>query len=87
MPFRANDAEQVFLLTYAGVNFACFLLDAVGVPNFRPTFRYYNRYVCFIGFAGCLFTMFASDWRMALAACGLFMACVVIILLRNIPNK
>eukprot|EP00441_Pelagodinium_beii_P001891 CAMPEP_0197696258 /NCGR_PEP_ID=MMETSP1338-20131121/116397_1 /TAXON_ID=43686 ORGANISM="Pelagodinium beii, Strain RCC1491" /NCGR_SAMPLE_ID=MMETSP1338 /ASSEMBLY_ACC=CAM_ASM_000754 /LENGTH=781 /DNA_ID=CAMNT_0043279349 /DNA_START=189 /DNA_END=2534 /DNA_ORIENTATION=+ len=33
---------NLFLLTYALTDFTCFLLEVSGVPNFRPTFRFYS---------------------------------------------
>jgi potassium/chloride transporter 9 len=38
----ARMCSVLFLLSYAGVNFACFTLDWASAPNFRPTFTFFT---------------------------------------------
>eukprot|EP00835_Amoeboradix_gromovi_P005068 NODE_443_length_8546_cov_0.160057.p2 type:complete len:824 gc:universal NODE_443_length_8546_cov_0.160057:1530-4001(+) len=38
-----------YLLADLSINMACLLLQLSSTPNFRPLFRYYNKYTCIIG--------------------------------------
>ena len=40
-----------FCLAYALVNMTCLLLSVTGVPNFRPSFHYFNAFTAFMGLA------------------------------------
>eukprot|EP00002_Diphylleia_rotans_P036693 TRINITY_DN811_c0_g1_i2.p1 TRINITY_DN811_c0_g1~~TRINITY_DN811_c0_g1_i2.p1 ORF type:complete len:885 (-),score=167.91 TRINITY_DN811_c0_g1_i2:328-2982(-) len=56
-PFISN----FMLLTFTTLNFACFLLDITGMPNFRPTYHYYSWPVALFGAIASLLSMFVSD--------------------------
>ena len=47
-----------FLLSYAIINLACFVLSIQGSVNFRPVWRYYSWHTSLIGFAACVGVMF-----------------------------
>lgn len=56
--FFATLTTMFFLLSYGVVNFACFVLRAVASPNFRPVFKYFNRYASLLGACLCIGGMF-----------------------------
>ena len=39
----------VFCFSYALINLACFVLSALGTPNFRPSFRHFSSFSAFLG--------------------------------------
>lgn len=57
-----------FLLCYGGVNIACFLLDYLGSPNWRPKWRYYHKSTSFAGVIFCVASMIVISWWASLAA-------------------
>ena len=57
-----------FLICYAFVNGACFLLDYIGSPNWRPTWKYYSKIISLIGGFMCIMLMFIIRWWAALIA-------------------
>lgn len=57
-----------FLLSYAIINLACFLLSVQGSPNFRPIWPHYSWHMAFTGFVMCIVVMFYTHpFRAALA--------------------
>ena len=50
----------MFLMMYATVNFACFLLVYLGTPNFRPTFKYFHWSLSLLGMVVCIVLMFVA---------------------------
>lgn len=57
-----------YLLCYGGVNFACFLLDWLGSPNWRPKWKYYHKATSFVGVIMCVSVMLVISWWASLAA-------------------
>jgi hypothetical protein len=57
-----------YLLCYGGVNFACFLLDWLGSPNWRPKWKYYHKATSFFGVVMCVSVMLVISWWASLAA-------------------
>lgn len=57
----ASFVTMTFLLTFAGINLACFLLDISSAPNFRPSFVYYSWHTALIGFLVSFVIMFFVD--------------------------
>lgn len=45
----ASLITMAFLLTFIVMNLACFLLEIAAAPNFRPSFKYFDRYTAFTG--------------------------------------
>ena len=57
-----------YLLCYGGVNIACFLLDFLGSPNWRPKWKYYHKLTAFLGVIFCLANMIVISWWASLAS-------------------
>ena len=57
-----------YLLCYGGVNIACFLLDYLGSPNWRPKWKYYHKITAFIGAVLCVASMIVISWWASLAS-------------------
>ena len=57
-----------FMLCYGGVNIACFLLDWLGSPNWRPKWKYYHKSTSFGGVVMCVAAMIIISWWASLAA-------------------
>ena len=57
-----------FLLCYLGVNTACFLLDLLGSPNWRPKWKYYHKLTSFTGAIFCVASMIIISWWASLSA-------------------
>eukprot|EP00043_Microstomoeca_roanoka_P027038 m.13406 g.13406 ORF g.13406 m.13406 type:complete len:675 (-) comp7264_c0_seq1:18-2042(-) len=55
-----------FCLSYAIVNFTCFILSALNAPNFRPTFKYYSWPTALLGACLNIIVMFYLNWIYAL---------------------
>jgi solute carrier family 12 (potassium/chloride transporter), member 4/6 len=51
-----------YLLCYGGVNMACFLLDWLGSPNWRPKWKFYHKSTSFIGVIFCIGSMIIISW-------------------------
>lgn len=69
-----------FLLCYGCVNLCCLFLDTVAFPNWRPTWRFYHKFLSFIGLCLCLFLMIAISWwsfLIALALAGILFTIVI----------
>ncbi|KHJ90197.1 amino acid permease [Oesophagostomum dentatum] len=70
----AEVLDFFFLMCYAFVNLIAFLHSVLRAPNWRPRFKYFHWFLSLIGAFLCFFIMFASDWRLALIACGMTFA-------------
>lgn len=55
-----------FCLSYALTNLTCFSLSVMGVPNFRPRWRYFNHYTALLGFLINMVIVFYLNWVYAL---------------------
>ncbi|CAB4256692.1 similar to Saccharomyces cerevisiae YBR235W Putative ion transporter, similar to mammalian electroneutral Na(+)-(K+)-C1- cotransporter family [Maudiozyma barnettii] len=45
----ASFITLTFLMTFIVMNLACFLLEVAAAPNFRPSFKYFDRYTALSG--------------------------------------
>lgn len=45
----ASLITMAFLVTFIVMNLACFLLEIAAAPNFRPSFKYFDRYTALAG--------------------------------------
>ncbi|XP_055357606.1 LOW QUALITY PROTEIN: solute carrier family 12 member 3-like [Paramacrobiotus metropolitanus] len=68
--FISNIVSNCFLLTYALVNYATFDAAFSKSPGWRPTFRYYNKWLSLVTSIACIVIMFALDWMSAIIAIG-----------------
>lgn len=71
----ANFITMTFLLTFAVMNLACFLLGISSAPNFRPSFKYFNRYTALTGTLASVIAMLIVD---GLAASELILAMIIL---------
>lgn len=52
---------MAFLMTFIITNLACFLLKIASLPNFRPSFKFFNSSTAFMGGVCCAIAMFIVD--------------------------
>jgi solute carrier family 12 sodium/potassium/chloride transporter 2 len=71
----ATIITNVFLASYALVNYAAFEADRTKTAGWRPQFKKFNQWISLIGSALCIFVMFLIDWFTALLT---FILCFVI---------
>lgn len=64
-----------FCLSYALTNFTCFALSITGAPNFRPTFKWWGRWIALLGTFANLTVMTYLSWIYALA--GVSLLCIL----------
>jgi solute carrier family 12 (potassium/chloride transporter), member 4/6 len=57
-----------YLVCYTTVNFACFLLDYLGSPNWRPTWRFYGKLTSLAGVLVCFSLMIMISWYYAITS-------------------
>ena len=69
---------MTFLMTFAVMNLACFLLSISSAPNFRPSFKYFNRYTALFGTISSVIAMLIVD---GLSASELISAMTILFLL------
>lgn len=63
----ASFITMTFLMTFIVMNLACFLLEIAAAPNFRPSFKYFDRYTAFTGASLSTIAMFIVDGYVASA--------------------
>ncbi|KAJ3597146.1 hypothetical protein NHX12_003546 [Muraenolepis orangiensis] len=63
--------SNFFLCSYALINFSCFHASITNSPGWRPSFRYYNRWVALLGAVASVAVMFLLTWWAALIAVGI----------------
>eukprot|EP00040_Diaphanoeca_grandis_P027474 m.156509 g.156509 ORF g.156509 m.156509 type:complete len:941 (-) comp30999_c0_seq1:52-2874(-) len=52
---------SIFCLSYALVNMTCFLLSMIEAPNFRPVFKYFNKWSALLGLITNMAVLFFLD--------------------------
>lgn len=73
----ATFITMTFLMTFIVMNLACFLLGISSAPNFRPSFKYFNRYTTA---AGALLSVVAMLIVDGVSASVLFLAMILLFL-------
>ncbi|XP_061586297.1 solute carrier family 12 member 2 isoform X2 [Cololabis saira] len=58
--------SNFFLASYALINFSVFHASLANSPGWRPSFRYYNKWVSLAGSVLCCVVMFVINWWAAL---------------------
>jgi len=62
----ATIITNVFLASYALVNYAAFVADRTATAGWRPQFKSFNQWVSLVGCILCIVVMFLIDWKTAL---------------------
>uniref|UniRef100_A0A3Q3XMT6 Uncharacterized protein n=1 Tax=Mola mola TaxID=94237 RepID=A0A3Q3XMT6_MOLML len=62
--------SNFFLCSYALINFSCFHASITNSPGWRPSFRFYNKWLSLLGAVCCVVIMFLLTWWAALIASG-----------------
>ncbi|CAI4055975.1 Vhc1p SKDI_02G3430 [Saccharomyces kudriavzevii IFO 1802] len=73
----ATFITMTFLMTFVVMNVACFLLGISSAPNFRPSFKYFNRYTTAFGALLSIVAMLIVD---GISASVLFLAMILLFL-------
>jgi len=58
-------ASNFFLAAYALMNLSCFHSSYTNSPGWRPSFKYYNKWVSLFSAVLCVALMFIMDWKYA----------------------
>ncbi|MPC31596.1 Solute carrier family 12 member 2 [Portunus trituberculatus] len=77
--------SNFFLASYSLINFSCFHASLIKSPGWRPSFKYYNLWISWLGGILCLIVMFLIDWITALATFLIIVALYLFVSYRN-PN-
>ncbi|KFD63013.1 hypothetical protein M514_24780 [Trichuris suis] len=77
--------SNFFMATYALINYACFDASFSQAPGFRPSFKFYNKWVSLLGAAICFALMFLINWWAALITTA-FAITLYVYLLRRKPD-
>ncbi|XP_068207852.1 bumetanide-sensitive sodium-(potassium)-chloride cotransporter-like [Palaemon carinicauda] len=72
-----------FLAAYALINFSTFHASLQKVPGWRPTFRYYNKWLSLAGGLMCTAIMFMIQWWTALLTLVIILLLYVVVLYRK----
>jgi amino acid transporter len=59
-----------FMITYAFINFACFSASYSKSPGWRPSFRFYNKWVALVTAVACIVVLFLLNWLSGLITLG-----------------
>eukprot|EP01083_Nonionella_stella_P296043 1005835_1 len=81
--FIAPMVTNFFLITYALVNYSVFAWDISKSPGWRPSFKYYSKYVSLFATFQSIILMFLIDWAMALITVIVGAICYIYIGYRN----
>lgn len=78
--------SNCYLGSYALVNFSTFHVDLIQPIGWRPTFRYYNKWLSLIGCILSVAAMFLGSWPTALITFGIVFALFLLVKHRK-PSK
>ncbi|XP_068168469.1 solute carrier family 12 member 3 [Antennarius striatus] len=65
--------SNFFLCSYSLINFSCFHASVTNSPGWRPSFRYYSKWLSLLGAVCCVIIMFLLTWWAALIAFGVIL--------------
>ncbi|AGO13131.1 AaceriAFL025Cp [[Ashbya] aceris (nom. inval.)] len=74
----ATFITMAFLITFIVVNLACFLLEISSAPNFRPSFKWFDRYTAF---AGCIVSILVMLIVDPISATVVMLSCAFLLVL------
>jgi len=57
-----------FMITYALINYSCFMLETFKSPGWRPSFVWFNKWTAIVGAIFCVVIMFLTDYVSAFVA-------------------
>ncbi|XP_070827611.1 solute carrier family 12 member 3 [Chaetodon trifascialis] len=63
--------SNFFLCSYSLINFSCFHASITNSPGWRPSFRFYSKWLSLLGAVCCVVIMFLLTWWAALIAFGI----------------
>uniref|UniRef100_A0A3B4Y2B6 Solute carrier family 12 member 3 n=1 Tax=Seriola lalandi dorsalis TaxID=1841481 RepID=A0A3B4Y2B6_SERLL len=63
--------SNFFLASYSLINFSCFHASITNSPGWRPSFRFYSKWLSLLGAVCCVVIMFLLNWWAALIAFGI----------------
>ncbi|XP_010882278.3 solute carrier family 12 member 3 isoform X2 [Esox lucius] len=63
--------SNFFLCSYALINFSCFHASITNSPGWRPSFRFYSKWLALLGAVVSVIIMFLLTWWAALIAIGI----------------
>ncbi|XP_013140300.1 PREDICTED: bumetanide-sensitive sodium-(potassium)-chloride cotransporter-like [Papilio polytes] len=72
-----------YLASYALINFCTFHAALIKPISWRPSFKYYNTWLSFVGFVLCIAIMVVVSWVTALVTLFVFIALYLLVLYRN----
>ena len=61
--------SNFFIVSYAMTNYACFSSSASKAVGWRPSFRYYNKWLSLFGAIICIVVMFLISWSTSIITC------------------
>ncbi|XP_054288120.1 bumetanide-sensitive sodium-(potassium)-chloride cotransporter isoform X2 [Macrosteles quadrilineatus] len=77
--------SNFYLASYALINFCTFHAALVRPLGWRPTFRYYNKWLSLAAFFLCIIIMFLLDWMSSIITFVVFFVLYLVVIYRN-PN-
>ena len=77
--------SNFFVATYAVINYAVFHASINKSPGWRPSFKYFNKWISLLGTALCIFVMVWMDYKTALATLICIMLLYIFVRTRH-PN-
>uniref|UniRef100_A0A8C5EPN3 Solute carrier family 12 member 3 n=1 Tax=Gouania willdenowi TaxID=441366 RepID=A0A8C5EPN3_GOUWI len=63
--------SNFFLCSYCLINLSCFHASITNSPGWRPSFRFYSKWLSLLAAVGCAVIMFLLNWWAALIAFGI----------------
>ncbi|XP_059486359.1 bumetanide-sensitive sodium-(potassium)-chloride cotransporter [Neocloeon triangulifer] len=75
--------SNFYLASYALINFCTFHAAFVKPIGWRPTFRFYNKWLSLIGFIVCVAIMFLISWVTSLITYVIIIALYLVVVYRN----
>ena len=75
--------SNFYLATYGLINYSVFDASYANSPGFRPSFRYYNKWVSLAGGVASIVIMFFLSWYYALAT----FACLLALYVYTLHHK